>query len=64
MAAEDFREIEWYFHDYCETHERLGMRGYSASARNYPFGYSGDKEQQGSKFKGLSEQRRVFQGIL
>ena len=35
-ALEDFRKIEYYFEDFCETHEQLGMSGYSASASNYP----------------------------
>ena len=35
-AAEDLQKIKWYFEDFCETHEQLGMSGYSASARNYP----------------------------
>ena len=47
-----------------ETYEQLGMDEYSISASNYLQGYSGDKEQQGSKLKGLSKQRRVFRGIL
>ena len=35
-APEDFRKIEYYFEDFCETQEQLGMSGYSASASNYP----------------------------
>ena len=30
---------------------QLGMSGYSISARNYPYGYSGGKELQGSRHK-------------
>ena len=30
---------------------QLGMSGYSISARNYPYGYSGGKELQGSRRK-------------
>ena len=37
-APEDFRKIEYYFEDFCETHEQLGMRGYSTSARIYSKG--------------------------
>ena len=33
-VAEDFRNIEWYFEDFCVTQEQLGgMSGYSISAR-------------------------------
>ena len=32
-APEDFRKIEYYFEDFCESHEQLGIRGYSTSAR-------------------------------
>ena len=32
-APEDFRKIEYYFEDFCETHEQLGISGYSTSAR-------------------------------
>ena len=32
----DFPKIEYYFEDFCETPEQLGMSGYSVSARNYP----------------------------
>ena len=35
-APEDFRKIEWYFEDFCKTHEQLGMSEYSISGRNYP----------------------------
>ena len=63
-APEDFRKIELYFEDFCDTYEQLGLSGYLTSARIYLKGYSSDKEQQGSKLKGLSKQRRVFQGIL
>ena len=28
-AAKDFRRIEQYFKDFCETPEQLGMSGYS-----------------------------------
>ena len=34
-AAKDFRRIEYYFKDFCETPEQHGMSGYSESARNY-----------------------------
>ena len=34
-APKDFRKIEYYFEDSCETHEQLGMSGYSTSARIY-----------------------------
>ena len=36
QASKDFRKIEWYFENSCETHEQLGESGYSISARNYP----------------------------
>ena len=32
-APEDFRKIEYYFEDFCETREQLGISGYSTSAR-------------------------------
>ena len=57
-AAKDFRRIEQYFKDFCETPEQLGMTGYSESARNYSQGYSGGKELQGSRHKVFSEQQR------
>ena len=31
-APKDFRKIEYYFEDFCETHEQLGMSGYSIIA--------------------------------
>ena len=34
-APGDFWKIEWYFEDFCETHDQLGMSGYSTSARIY-----------------------------
>ena len=43
---------------------KLRMSGYLICAQSYPKGYSGDKELQGSKLKGYSEQRRAVQGIL
>ena len=35
---------------------QLGIRGYSISARNYLYGYSGGKELQGSRHKVFSKQ--------
>ena len=32
-APEDFRKIEYYFEDFRETHEQLGISGYATSAR-------------------------------
>ena len=32
-APEGFRKIEYYFEDFCETQEQLGMSGYSINAR-------------------------------
>ena len=43
-APKDFRKIKYYFEDFCETHEQLGMSGYSTSARIYSKGYSCGKE--------------------
>ena len=63
-APEDFRKIELYFEDFCDTYEQLGLSGYLTSARIYLKGYSSGKELLGSKLKGLSKPRRVFQGIL
>ena len=55
-APKDFRKIEYYFEDFCETHEQLGMSGYSTSARIYSKGYSCGKELLGSRHKVFSEQ--------
>ena len=63
-AAKDFRRIEQYFKDFCELLESTGDERILGKCENYPQGYSGDKEQQGSKLKGFSEQQREFRGIL
>ena len=63
-APEDFRKIEWYFEHFCEILESTGDERILGKCENYPQGYSGDKEQQGSKLKGFSEQQREFRGIL
>ena len=55
-APKDFRKIEYYFEDFCETHEQLGMSGYSTSARIYSKGYSCGKELLGSRHKVFSDQ--------
>ena len=39
---------------------QMRMSGYSIGGQSYPYGYSGDKELQGSKLKGFSGQQRVF----
>ena len=54
--TKDFWRIEQYFEDHCETHEQLGDERILDKCENYPQGYSGEKEQQGSKLKGLSKQ--------
>ena len=64
QATEDYRKIEQYSKEFCETNEQLWMNGYSASASNYPQGYSCGKELQSSKLKGFLEQRRAVRGIL
>ena len=63
-APEDFRKIEQYFEDYCGILESTGDERILGKCENYPQGYSGDKEQHGSKLKGFSEQQREFRGIL
>ena len=55
-APEDFRKIELYFEDFCDTYEQLGLSGYSTSARIYLKGYSSGKELLGSRHKVFSEQ--------
>ena len=39
---------------------QLGMSGYSISARNYPYGYSGGKELQGSRRKYSKNNNEYF----
>ena len=39
---------------------QLGMSGYSISARNYPYGYSGGKELQGSRHKYSKNNNEYF----
>ena len=63
-APEDFRKIEQYFEEYCGILETTGDDRILGKCENYPQGYSGDKEQQGSKLKGFLEQQREFRGIL
>ena len=63
-APEDFRKIEWYFEHFSEILESTEDEQILGKCENYPQGYSGDKEQQGSKLKGFSEQQREFRGIL
>ena len=64
QVTEDYRKIEQYSKEYCESHEQLGMNGYSVSARNYLQGYSGGLKLQGSRHKVFSKQQREFRGIL
>ena len=54
-APKDFRKIEWYFEHFCEILESTWDERILGKCENYPQGYSGDKEQQGSKLKGFSE---------
>ena len=44
QAVEDFQKIEWYFEDFCETHDQLGINKSSISVRNYLQVYSHWKE--------------------
>ena len=39
---------------------QLGMSGYSISARNYPYGYSGGKELQGNRRKYSKNNNEYF----
>ena len=60
QAAEDFRKIEWYFEDFVEYLNQLGMTGYSVSARIIRRGIQVTKNSKAVSSKDSRNNRENF----